>query len=445
MNINEISQKQSKLMAQAYEYIRKNPETAYVEYKTDAYMKEEFKKLGYIVEPFDKITGFTATFDTGREGKTLGLFAELDSVVNPAHPECDKETGAVHACGHDFQCASLLGVASVLKNQKIDGLSGKIKFIVVPAEEGFNIDFKRELIKKGVIRYPSGKQELISRGVLDDVDIGYMNHISCREFGVYLRLGAIGLIRKSVTFLGKSAHAGANPSDGINALYSANLALSAINSLRETFREEDYIRVHPIITKGGDIVNAVPREVKLESYVRGANFEAIKKTNDKVNRAIAGAALSMGANAKVVDIPGSMPLLSSKPLLLATEKVAKELLGEERTHNTGVWSTGSTDMGDISEIMPAIMCSIGGATGSLHGEDYRLPNYADVCVQSCALQVGLIIELLKDDCKIANEIINTTPVAFKSKEEYLNFLDSFFMEKELVNYKSDTSFEINIK
>ena len=83
MNINEISQKQSKLMAQAYEYIRKNPETAYEEYKTDAYMKEEFKKLGYIVEPFDKITGFTATFDTGREGKTLGLFAELEILSIP--------------------------------------------------------------------------------------------------------------------------------------------------------------------------------------------------------------------------------------------------------------------------------------------------------------------------------------------------------------------------
>lgn len=432
-------------MAYAYEYIRQNPETAYVEYKTDAFLKSEFEKLGYVVKPFEGITGFTAEFDTGREGKTIGLFAELDSVVNPAHPECDKVTGAVHACGHDFQCASLLGVASVFKNEEIQGLSGKIKFIVVPAEEGFNIDFRRELIKKGVIKYPSGKQELISRGVLDDVDLSFMNHITCREEGVYLVPGENGLVRKSVTFMGKSAHAGINPSDGINALYSANLALSAINNLRETFREEDYIRVHPIITKGGDTVNTVPREVKVESYVRGANFDAIKKTNDKVNRAIAGACLSMGANAKVVDIPGSMPLLSSKPLLCVTEKVSAELFGQDKVHNTGIWSKGSTDMGDISEIMPAIMCSIGGATGSLHGEDYRLPNYADVCVHSCALQVGLIAELLKDDCKIANEIIANTPVAFKSKEEYLNFLDSFFMEKELINYKSDTSFEINIK
>ena len=109
----------------AERHIWKNPEPGYREYKTHAYMLDIFKKLGYDVTEAEGITGFFATLDTGREGPTVLILAELDSLINRSHPECDPETGAVHSCGHHAQCATLLGIAAALKESRVlDKLSG---------------------------------------------------------------------------------------------------------------------------------------------------------------------------------------------------------------------------------------------------------------------------------------------------------------------------------
>jgi metal-dependent amidase/aminoacylase/carboxypeptidase family protein len=102
---------------------------------------------------------------------------------------------------------------------------------------------------------------------------------------------------------------------GINALYAANCGLNAINAIRETFWDNDHVRVHPIITSGGDMVNAIPETVTLESYVRGATFDVIIKENKKVNRALIGGALSIGANIEIIDIPGYSPLYNDPKMM----------------------------------------------------------------------------------------------------------------------------------
>ena len=106
--------KNRELILDAERYIWQNPETGYKEYKTSAYMEQKFTALGYDVVKADGITGFTAQLDTGREGPTLLVLGELDSIICPAHPEADKQTGAVHSCGHNAQCASLLGIAAAM-------------------------------------------------------------------------------------------------------------------------------------------------------------------------------------------------------------------------------------------------------------------------------------------------------------------------------------------
>src|SRR5262249_56295702 len=88
-----------------------------------------------------------------------------------------------------------------------------------------------------------------------------------------------GCIVKTVRYIGRAAHAGGAPHLGINALYAANIGLAAINAVRETFRDEDSIRVHPIITQGGSQVNVIPGEVRLETYVRGKTVDAILDAN----------------------------------------------------------------------------------------------------------------------------------------------------------------------
>ena len=151
MNFSESLACYKELMSKAERYIWNNAEVGYKEYKTDAYMKKAFKDLGYEIKEAGDITGFSAEIDTGREGPTLALLAELDALYCSSHPETNKETGAVLACGHNIQCASLLGVAAVLREKNaLDNLCGKIRLIVVPAEEGMVCGTVTNLTFKGV-------------------------------------------------------------------------------------------------------------------------------------------------------------------------------------------------------------------------------------------------------------------------------------------------------
>ena len=103
------------MILSAERHIWKNPESGYREWKTHAYMKNKFLGLGYCVNEAGNIPGFYTDIDTGRPGPKLAIFAEMDSLIVPTHPESDPETGAVHACGHHCQCAAMLGIAAALK------------------------------------------------------------------------------------------------------------------------------------------------------------------------------------------------------------------------------------------------------------------------------------------------------------------------------------------
>ena len=116
-NIDRAVEKYRDLILEAERYIWDNPETGYKEFKTSAYMEEKFRELGYELTLADGITGFYTVIDTGREGPEVMVLAELDSVICPSHPAADKTTGAVHACGHNAQCAAMLGIAAALKDE----------------------------------------------------------------------------------------------------------------------------------------------------------------------------------------------------------------------------------------------------------------------------------------------------------------------------------------
>ena len=157
---------------QAERYIWKHPETGYKEVKTSRYMEEAFRRLGYDLVMAEGITGFTTTLDTGKEGPTVLILGELDSIVCATHPEADPETGASHSCGHNAQCAALLGIAAALKEPgMLDGLCGRIRLCAVPAEELLEISYRTELKKEGKIKYFGGKTEFLHRGLFDGVDL----------------------------------------------------------------------------------------------------------------------------------------------------------------------------------------------------------------------------------------------------------------------------------
>ena len=450
--INAIESRKS-LILDVERHIWNNPETGYREWKTHDYLVGVFKSFG--LEPkffdnipakiaiksakdgnnrvFEKIPGFYVDFDTGNKGPRIAVFAEMDGLLIPTHPECDKVTGAVHACGHHAQCAALVGVAAALASPGgLDGLSGSIRLIVVPAEEGIERDFRNDLVKRGVIRYTHGKKELMHRGLLDDVDLAFMIHTAPGR-KLFCEKGTNGNIQKKFTFVGKSSHA-ADPQEGINALYAANLALNAANSLRETFTEKDAIRFHPIITAGGSAVNAIPDKVTVEAYVRGADFKAYSAVNKKINRAFAASAAAIGCSLHISDICGSSPRLYNRKMIDIFGDVAAEFLDMCDIDMNQPWDTGCSDFGDITQVMPGVHPHIGGASGTNHGSDYRIVDPVLACVTSSKIQVAAIKRLLKDGAKEAVNILSEYKPPYSSIKEFLDATDCVDFSADTVKY-----------
>lgn len=433
--ITEAVEKHKELILAAERYIWENPETGYKEFKTTAYMKARFEELGYTLTTPEDITGFITEIDTGREGPTLLILGELDSIICPSHPESDPVTGAVHSCGHNAQCAGLLGIAAALADKSLlDGLSGKIRLCAVPAEELLEIEYRSALKSKGTIKYFGGKSEFLHRGYFDGVDIAFMVH-TASEYAT--NLGSVGCIAKNIIYKGKAAHAGGSPHNGINAVYAASCGLNAANALRETFREADLIRFHPIITAGGSMVNAIPEEARIESYVRGKTFDAIVRENKKINRALIGAALSIGANVEILDAPGYAPLKNAESMI-SLAKDAYELLFPGETFKVrDAYSTGSTDMGDLSSIMPVIHPYAGGSVGTGHGNNYYVEDPVAACVNSAKWQLIMASLLLENGAKRAKEIIADYEAPFASAKEFLAFQDALSSSGNRIIYNDD--------
>lgn len=431
--------KHRQLILDALDYIWKHPETGYREWKTHAYLEEAFAKLGYELTLAGDIPGFYAEADTGRPGPTVAVFGELDSLICASHPDADPATGAVHACGHCAQAAALLGLAAALQEPgALDGMCGKIRLVAVPAEELVEIEYRKELREKGIIQYFGGKPEFLYRGLLDGVELAFMIHTTSNvgsNEGL-IRGGYNGCIAKSVGFTGVSAHAGGAPHNGVNALYAANLALNAINALRETFKDASHIRVHPIITAGGDVVNAIPDDVRLESYVRGASVEDITDVNRRVNRALAASAAALGANVRLEDIPGYMPG-KNDPALMEIFRQAMEEAGVKVSYQPGEWNTGCTDMGDICSVMPTIHPYVGGAVGKAHGSDYYIVDPESACVTSAKVQLNALQILLGDGAEKAKKIIADYKAPFASKEAYFEAMEKLRLDCQAVSYDGD--------
>ena len=440
--IDRAVEKHKQLILDAERYIWHNPETGFKEWKANDYLKEKYTSLGYKLTEAGDIPGFYTEIDTGREGPCVLVLGELDSVICPEHPDSDPTTGAVHACGHNAQSAALLGVAAALTEDGIlDQLCGRIRLCAVPAEELLEIGYRTSLRDKGVIRYFGGKTEFLSRGYFDGVDMAFMVHTG-GDFSVHA--GHIGCITKNIIYKGKAAHAGGSPHLGKNALYAATCGLNAVNAIRETFLNSDLIRVHPIMTSGGGMVNAIPSTATLESYVRGKSFDAIQKVNKKVNQALIGAALSLGTNIEIIDAPGYAPEYNDPELRRVAEEAAalavSQYVFKSRTHN----STGSTDMGDLSRIMPTVQPFSPGARGPGHGMDYYIVDPVAACVDNAKFQLAMLSILLSDGAERARGIIASYEPEYPTKEAYLEFIDSLRDSGDRIEYRDDGSANVRL-
>jgi metal-dependent amidase/aminoacylase/carboxypeptidase family protein len=206
---------------------------------------------------------------------------------------------------------------------------------------------------------------------------------------------------------------------GINALYAAQIGLAAINALRETFRDEDTIRVHPIITHGGSQVNVIPGEVRLETYVRGRTVDAILDANAKVDRAFRAGALALGAKVEIETLPGYMPMTCDAAMARMYRDNALPLVGEASFRQIG-HRTGSTDMGDLSMVMPVLHPYMAGATGSGHGADFEIVDKELAYLGIARGLAAMAVDLLADGAAGAREVLAAARPPM-TREQYLAF------------------------
>ena len=431
----------AKTVLEAERWLWAHPQTGFTEWQAHAYLTNRFTALGYTLTCAGNIPGFYADLDTGRPGPKVCALAELDALDIPGHPEA--VNGIAHLCGHHGQCAALLGLAAALKEPgALDGLSGSIRLMLVPSEEMVQVSFRDKLREEGVIRYFGGKPEFMHRGHFDGVDMVMNVHQGgpTRKDGVVFDagIGCNGFITKRVVFKGKTAHAGANPQSGINAQNAAMLALQACNDLRETFYDGDRIRWHPVMRAADCAVNNIPEKILVESCVRGKSMEAIKRENAKFNRAIAGAALAMGARVELHDRPGYAPGAFDANLLQVMEQACVDMVGREKVQFGSGWGAGSTDMSDLACVMPAAWFEVnGGFTGCGHRIDYKVVDAYRLCVDSAKAQILIVDALLKESAAAAKGIIGKFKPRYPSIKDYLKAVDELFLDREAVTYDKD--------
>lgn len=406
--------------------IYQNPEFGYKEFKTtesvSKFLEEELK---LDVEKNIAVTGCKATVNNEKTGPHISILGELDGISCKDHKDAN-ELGASHTCGHNNQIAGMLGAAvGLIKSGVLDSLDGKITFMATPAEEFIELEYRQQLKDKGEITYFGGKQELVKKGYFDDIDMSMMFHSSDLDGDMAL-VGpeSNGFIGKKVQFIGKESHAGSAPHEGINALNAAMLAINNVNALRETFQEKERVRFHPIITKGGDIVNVVPADVHMESYVRARTIEGMIDASEKVNRALKAGGYAVGADVNITELPGYLPIIRYHEFdnLFRDNLIECGVDGNKIVE--GGDFTGSFDFGDISHLMPTLHPMVAGVKGALHTREYEIIDEDLAYIVPAKAMALTVVDLLFDNAKGANNILaNFNPTM--TKDEYLKFLSKY--------------------
>jgi amidohydrolase len=403
--------------------IASHPEVGFKEVRTAALVADHLTRLGQVAQTGLAVTGVKAVLQGGGgPGPTVAILGELDALPVWDHPDHDPETGAAHACCHHAQVAAMLGAAAGLVHSGIlESLSGCVALIAVPAEEYVEIEERLAMRAEGKLELLAGKAEMLRVGGFEDVDMAMMVHATSNPAEGPLGVGGTtnGMLAKFIRFVGRSTHA-SSPYDAVNALYAAEVAMVAINALRESFRDEDHVRVHPIITRGGDVVSAIPADVRMETFVRAAASDALADATHKVDRALRAGALALGARLELTTVAGYLPLRQDDELMRLFRANAEALVGPENVKTVGHRS-GGTDMGDLGHVMPVLHSFSTGASGVMHGADFRVTDEEVAMMHPARALAMTVVDLLSNDAAGARKVLATHRPRF-SKEQYLAFV-----------------------
>ncbi len=306
--------------------IHDNPELGLNEFKAAKWLTAELEGEFEVERGIGEMpTAFRATHRHSLGKPTIALLAEYDALP-----------GLGHACGHNLIATAGLGAALGLSALMSD-LTGTLQLIGTPAEETVG-----------------GKVQLVEKGVFKDVDAAMMFHPAGETV---ITAKALALKQLKISFTGRAAHAAASPEKGLNALEGVLLTFSSINALRQHIKDE--ARIHGIITEGGRAPNIVPEYAEAMFEVRALTDEYLDELVEKVKNCASGAALATGTKVSIEFQGYSFKALKSNSVLERLFGNNLEQLGIKT--DAPEEGLGSTDMGNVSQEVPAIhpMVAIG--------------------------------------------------------------------------------------
>ncbi len=402
-----------------------SPELGFFEFKTADILVSELEALGLSPRPGIARTGVAAELGAKDDPKVL-LLADMDALPSQTTPG-----GNVHACGHHAQMAVMLGLFRALaETGAAEALGLRIVFAASPAEEYVDLGRRLELRRDKEIVYLSGKQEMIRLGFFDtpQLVIKYHSMGDAPDRVATVNGGMNGFMAKRAEFIGRAAHAGAHPEKGVNALSAASLALQAIHAQRESFVENDHIRVHPILTQGGAVVNSVPDRAVLETYIRGASHEALLAAAARVDRALRAGALALGAGLRIVNSPGYQAF-DPDPGLGALLGEAAAAVVDNKNIDFNYRSYASDDIGDVACLQPTCQLRFSGFNGEIHSAGFAVKEPGRAYLKPAEILLRTVAALGADDGAAAKRVLKAFTPRF-SVSGYRASLDRLFSTLE---------------
>ncbi len=359
--------------------IHANPELGFHETKAVSWLTEYLAGQDFSIEMgiCGLPTAFRASYGTGKPA--VAILAEYDALPQLGH-----------ACGHNLIAASAVGAGLACK-PVIDQLGGNILVVGTPAEEIYG-----------------GKVVMAERGAFDDIDIAMMAHPGTHDTAATWALACQTL---DVEFLGRAAHAAAHPEAGINALEAMVQSFNAINSLRQHVR--DRARIHGVITDGGEVPNVVPARSAGTFIVRAPDDDYLDELKQKVIDCFTGAAIVTRAHLEYHWGDIRYAALRLNLTLAQLFKENMESLGRKVSLTNPESSLGSTDMGNVSQLIPSIHPEVAIAPEgvAIHSPEFALAATSDAGSQ------GLIDAAKALAMTVADLVLNPETVN-KIKEEF---------------------------
>ena len=366
--------------------IHAKPEVSNFEYFASQTLSEQLKKEGFEIElpAAGHRTGFAATYKSNKPGPTVVFLAEYDALA-----------GLGHGCGHNVFGATSSLAGAALKSV-VDQIGGEVRVYGTPGEEGG--------------QNGSAKGSFVKKGYLKDVDFALCTHPgSGSEDGLSTRNYACAPV--DIEFWGKPAHAAGCPQDGINALDAQILTYAAIGVLRQQLT--DCIRIHGVIVEGGTAPNVIPEYTKAKYYIRAADIDTLHELYEKVENIVKGSALQTGCTSSMKLYQNLVENMVLTPSLDAIyEKYITEL-GNTVKHVEDVVMPGSSDVGNISQVVPTIQPHISITDVQIAGHSQDMVNAS--CSQKA---MDAIVKGAKALAFTALELFENPEELVKVKEDH---------------------------